>query len=263
MSNHAVYIGHVGHQRYTPKRHGFGYQLSQWWLDLDDLATAGNNSRLLRVDGGFAAFSFRQADYLRDEPRESNESLADCVRRKMSELAERDLTGRVYLLGNVRCFGVYFSPLNCYYLENDDGEFTHILAEVSNTPWNERHYYLLALDQALEHEKAFHVSPFNPIDMDYRWRLELPKFVADSSLGVQIELWRQDKIFTASMRLKRMPLNRSSIRYVFKQTPWMTAKAVAAIYWQALRLIVKRVPFYGHPGNNKRQQERSDKFPRN
>lgn len=253
MSNHAIYIGHIGHQRFTPKRHGFRYALSQWWLDLDDLVSAGACSRLFNINGGFAAFSFRNSDYLRDEPREPSVSLADAVRTKMSELAGEALTGRVYLLGNVRCFGIYFSPLNCYYLENAAGEFTHVLAEVSNTPWNERHYYLLSLDQTLEHEKAFHVSPFNPVDMDYRWRLELPEFEAESSLGVQIELWRQEKIFTASMRLKRLPLNRSSIHNVFKQTPWMTAKAVLAIYWQALRLIIKRVPFYGHPGSSKRQ----------
>lgn len=246
MNNHGIYLGQISHQRYTPKTHGFGYKLSQWWLDLDDLYSARNYSRLLSIDSGFAAFMFRSSDYLRDEPSEANQSLADKVRNKMSELAGRTLQGRVYLLGNVRCFGIYFSPLNCYYLTNEDGSFTHLLAEVSNTPWNERHYYLLALDQALEHEKSFHVSPFNPIEMDYRWRLRLPEFREGASLGVTIDLWREEKIFTASMNLKRLPLNQSNIRYVFAKTPWMTVKAVAGIYWQAVRLAIKRLPFYGH-----------------
>ncbi|MCH8500366.1 MAG: DUF1365 domain-containing protein [Aliidiomarina sp.] len=250
MNNHAIYLGQIGHQRFTPKTHGFGYRLSQWWFDLDDLDSASKTSRLLSIDGGFAAFMFRSSDYLRDESSASHPRLADKVRAKMSALAGRPLQGRVYLLGNVRCFGIYFSPLNCYYLADENGTFTHLLAEVSNTPWNERHYYLLALDQALEHEKSFHVSPFNPIEMDYRWQLRLPELREGAPLGVTIELWRKEKIFTASMNLKRLPLNRSNIRYVFNKTPWMTVKAVAGIYWQALRLALKRVPFYGHARRN-------------
>jgi DUF1365 family protein len=256
VHHHAIYNGVIRHRRYTPKKHNFSYSVNQWWLDLDDLASANSMSKVLSTTSKWAPLQFRESDYLTDERASPNQNLADAVRAKMSELANTELLGRVYFLGNIRNWGLYFSPINCFYLANEQGVFTHMLAEVSNTPWNERHCYLVNLTRKNTTDKILHVSPFNPIDMQYHWRLGAPKLSDGSRVLVHIAAHTKKEgvercEFDATLTLKRSALNQSSIRRVLLVHPWMTLKVVAGIYWQAVKLFVKRVPFYGHPGNSR------------
>ena len=111
-----------------------------------------------------------------------------------------------------RTLGLYFSPVNFYYGFDADGELSHFLAEVSNTPWNERHQYAyLVGDGNLSplQEKAFHVSPFNPIEQHYRWRIEPP----GETVGVVIEVSdKRGDVFAARLRLERQPLTLATAR---------------------------------------------------
>lgn len=241
----ALYWGTVYHSRKRPKRHDFSYSFMQWFLALDELPESHQVSRAFSTQGAGLLW-FRQQDYLKGI---EGDCLQQKALRKMSQLAGTELHGRVFFLGNIRTFGLFFSPVNFYYLQqtNSQGErqYTHMLAEVSNTPWLERHYYLVDLR---EHEtpttqKAFHVSPFNPMDMTYRWKLSDPS----DSLSIQLAAETDQKDFVAGMDLTRAELNQRQVRRVLKTTPVMAAKIVLGIYWQALKLLVKRVPVYGHP----------------
>ena len=239
----AILKGRVFHRRYRPTQHAFDYPTAQWWIALDELPRLQKLSRLLSTDK-FAPLWFRRQDYLRG----SEGDLAAAVRTKMSELAGEQLHGRVYFLGNLRTFGLYFSPINCYFLEQDDsGEYSYMLAEVSNTPWNERHYYLLDLGQELAHDKAFHVSPFNPIDMRYEWQIRAPQNEPLHSSTIHLAAVKSERHFSATMRLQRQEMNRKTIRNVFLRYPINTLTTVFAIYWQALRLWLKKTPIYDHP----------------
>ncbi|RUO35053.1 DUF1365 domain-containing protein [Aliidiomarina soli] len=244
----AIYTGQVRHRRFQPTQHQFTYKLMQWWLALDELEEAGAQSKWLSTSASFAPLHFKATDYLRDQWQGAS-NLSAAVLNKMNALNEGEpLQGRVFFLGNIRCWGLFFSPLNCYFLQQSDGRFSHMLAEVSNTPWNQRHYYLVDLAQQAPTEKAFHVSPFNPMKMQYQWKINQP----GERQFVHIEAHRSEREFDATMALKRQPLNRVGVRDVLKSYPVMSLKIVAGIYWQALKLFVKRTPLYGHPGNGKR-----------
>jgi len=130
---------------------------------------------------------------------------------------------------------------------------------VNNTPWGERYCYVLRSGMraggAVEatSRKAMHVSPFHPMDLDYRWRLSRP----DERLSVRMTLHRADAtnapdvpqppVFDAAMSLHRVPISAGALARVLVGFPLMTVQVVAAIHWQALRLWLKRVPVHDHP----------------
>lgn len=236
----AIYSGKVFHKRVVPKLHAFQYDIFLYWLKLSELPT------LTKKVKGFAdkelsraIVNFTRSDYLGDP----NIKLDTAVLAKMSQLNGSPLCGEVFLLGQVRTFGLYFSPVNFYYLRNNEKMFTHVLAEVSNTPWNERHHYLVDLATQEDCAKAFHVSPFNPIDMTYHWRISQP---ADY-LRLHLSCSKETKHFEAAIDLQRLPLTSDGLRRMLFAIPSMTIKTIAGIYWQALKLFVKRVPIYTHP----------------
>lgn len=248
MLSSSLQQGVVYHRRYQPTQHVFHYSTTQWWIALDELTQLNDCSRLLSTRG-FAPLWFRRADYLRG----SNGDLATCVRQKLTDLTGQVISGKVYFLGNLRTWGLYFSPINCYFVEDQSGQYSHMLAEVSNTPWNERHYYAIALADAkststthAEHPKAFHVSPFNPLAMTYQWRIEPPLNTVDARSLIQLDAVRKNKHFRASLALRRVEMNPRAIRSVFLRYPINTVTTVVAIYWQALKLWLKRTPIYDH-----------------
>jgi len=243
----AILKGRVHHARYRPTQHAFSYSIAQWWLALDELEQVAAQSRWFSTKG-FAPLRFRREDYLRG----SQGDLAQAVRDKLAELTGHEIKGRVFFLGAVRTFGLYFSPLNCYFVQPEgQTDYSYMLAEVSNTPWKERHYYALDLSTALVHDKAFHVSPFNPIDMRYHWQLIPPQPTPEHHAMVHLDVHAKKRDFSATVKLTRVELNSKSIRNVLLRYPINTLGTVSAIYWQALRLWLKRTPVYTHPNTDK------------
>ena len=234
----AVYTGRVRHRRRVVTEHDFSYPIYMLGLDLDEVEQVAQRFGVFSIEK-FNLLSFRRKDYLGD-PRDT---LKQAVIKQVGELGgETARISRVYMLGQVRCLGLYFSPVNFFFCFEGDKP-TLMLAEVHNTPWNERHCYLVNIDDPAPSQKEFHVSPFMDLDMQYHWKIR----VQDQRILVHIENWNQEKLFDATLALKKKPLSQQVLASTLKQWPLMTFTILRGIYWQAIRLFGKRVPYYSHP----------------
>jgi DUF1365 family protein len=161
-------------------------------------------------------------------------------------------TGPVRMLAHLRSLGHCFNPVTFYFCVAPDGERVEaVVAEVTNTPWGERHAYVAAgggnADHVLEsrHEKAMHVSPFMPMEMTYRWRVGTP----GERLVVGIENRDADGrvVFDAHLALRRRELSRGALLRALVRHPAMTRRVLAGIYAQALRLRLKGARWHAKP----------------
>lgn len=234
----ALYVGTVAHNRHLPKVHSFSYPFFMYFLDLEKLDEVPDLGFLFSVRK-WAMNRFHRPDYFGS----SNEPLGEAIKSRMKELTGETVTGKIFGLLNMRTLGLYFSPVNFYYGFDDNGGFTHFLAEVSNIPWNERHQYAHYIPRSGHKpsiKKKFKVSPFNPVDQQYIWKIGCPGEIIDVELEV---CDNRGKVFNASLNVKRQPLNTASLAKQLVRKPVMTAFVVAGIYWQALRLLIKGVPY--------------------
>ncbi|MEO8849019.1 MAG: DUF1365 domain-containing protein [Casimicrobiaceae bacterium] len=244
----ALYTGRVSHRRFAPRGHAFEYRLFMVYLDLAELDRVFRG-RWFWSTRRWAIARLRRADYLGDP----DVPLDEAVRQRVFAETGTRPRGPIRMLTHLRYFGVCFNPVTFYYVFDEDGTHVEtIVAEITNTPWNERHAYVLtdALNEAegarkrYRFGKAFHVSPFLPMDLDYDWRFSLP----DATLNVHMLDSRQGrKVFDATLRLRRQSIGGWSLAHALLAFPWITATVVAGIYLQALRLWLKRMPFHPHP----------------
>jgi DUF1365 family protein len=245
----ALYTGWIRHRRFGPARNAFRYRIFMSYIDLAELPCLFERRWLWSVRRPALAW-FRRADFL--GPAEL--PLDTAVRNLVHERTGQRPRGPIRLLTHLRYFGHNFNPVSFYYVfDSTDTRVETIVAEITNTPWKERHAYVLpAATAARNHsrawrfsfEKQFHVSPFMPMDMRYDWCFGLPGM----GLHVHMENWRDGQaVFDATLNLRRREMTAGSLARALIQFPLMTVKVVTLIHWQALKLLIKRTPFHRHP----------------
>jgi uncharacterized protein len=250
----AIYQGTVRHRRFSPQKHDFSYQVFMMYLDTQEL------DKVLSLSPFWSTSRWAPARLKRDDFHINKKSIGNSDTRNLPTIDEAvrntvELetgirpSGPIRMLVNLRYWGYSINPLSTYYCFDNAGEnIIALVAEVHNTPWNERHAYVLTGDdfnkkQLCIFEKKFHVSPFNPIDMSYRWKSTIPT----NTLCIHLENWQKNiKIMDATMILKYQPINAKNMNSILIRFPWMTVKVVMAIYWQALKLWLKGVPTFNH-----------------
>ncbi len=233
---HSLCIGSVWHKRYSPKVHEFSYKLNSWLINLQYLHELNTKSRLVNM-AKKALYRFKSQNYLRDFSGELNTK----IRMQFINLGVH-LNGNeeFYLLGQLSNLGLYFSPLNLYFCYQGS-TCCYIMAEVSNTPWNERYYYLLDMSKTdIISSKNFHVSPFFGLNQEYKWSFEFAK----DGLQFSIDTYEDGKkVFSAGYRGFFSLLSNPKISHKIKATPFTVYKIVFGIYFEALRIWLKRIPY--------------------
>ncbi len=235
-----LYKGIVTHHRHEPS-HGFSYPIWYAWINLDEVNEFCSSSSWVSRER-FNLLSFYRQDYLPGPA-----DLKSSVSALIADRTERNFTGQIYLLTTLRQIGYVMNPLSLYYCYEEEGsELKYVVAEVHNTPWGERHTYLVEpqeSDQFLQ-EKQFHVSPFMPMNLTYEFNLPPPKH----QLRVGIRLIQQNRpIFNATLELQSLPANRHTIRQLLLSSGWQSLRTTYRIYLQALKLWIKRARFFSHP----------------
>ena len=247
-----LYTGTLRHRRLLPRRHEFTYALFMAWLDIDHIPELMAKSPWTSYNR-FNWAGFDEHDHFGDpqlslRERVSQDALAHGIR-----LTE----GPIFLLTHLRYLGYCFNPISFYFCYDRSGEIEAILAEVNSTFGESRNYWLGPQNRqpsakALRYRcpKTMHVSPFMDMDLDYEFVLTIPedKLVAHMNTIKRNSAFEPAQpFFDATLTLEREPWTARSLRRVLLRYPWMTAKVIGAIHWEALRLFLKRVPVFTHP----------------
>lgn len=244
-----IYQGHVEHTRLQPHRHQFQYQVFMTYLDLAELDQVFAGRWLWSTHGPTLAW-FRRRDHLGDP----HLPLSESVRVLVEQQAGFRPDGPIRLLTNLRYFGYVMNPVSFYYCYDPTGNSLQaIVVEIHNTPWGERHCYVItppgegvsdSQHLRFEHGKDFHVSPFMPMDLRYHWQFNNP----GDELSVSISLSRNNEhVFHASLTMHRQPITGLNLMSTLVRFPFITAKVITAIYWQAFKLWLKKTPYFAHP----------------
>ncbi len=245
----AIAEGRVLHRRHLPRPHRLQYR--QWMVlqDLDAVPAELAQPSLWRRFSR-AGLRLRRSDYL--QPHHMPQSAA--VRQLVAEHTGQPPEGKIFLLGHLRQWGYCFNPVVFYFCHNQAGQLQAIVAEITNTPWAERHQYILPVKPGeydsksynFRFSKDFHVSPFLPMELDYEWTFTFYR----SRIGIFMAVNRaQQRMFDASLGLRLKPYRQLA------QSPWkhplQCQRVSFGIYWHALLLWLKKLRVFPHPERSK------------
>jgi len=269
-TEHAIrfFSGWVSHTRQAPVKHQFKYRVFNIWLDVDKAEDIDKISPFWSSKR-FNLVQFKRQNYL-----PGKNSISVTVKQKIKQQTGQDFVGKVYLLTNLRYWGYCYNPVSFYFCYDKHSTLCYILSEIHNTPWGERFTYVHTAGSQItgqgddssqeknhqhdmvnaEFKKEFHVSPFMPMNLDYQWHFKSTQLNRDqgnttkSRMLISMNLLQNNTpVFNATLNLTGSLMNKKQANLVPFKYPLMCIKVISAIYWHALKLWLKKVPFHSHP----------------
>lgn len=249
----ALYRGEVMHRRLRPFGHRFRYRIFSMLIDLDELPQLGRFRFF--AHNGFNLFSFHD----RDHGARDGTSLRTWIEKQLAAAGISSDKWRIEILCFPRILGYVFNPLSVWFCRDDFGTVRAVLYEVCNT-FGEHHSYLMPITSharpgdVLHHAcaKNFHVSPFVGMDCAYEFRTRVPR--ERYEIGIR-ERSSDGPLLIAAQTAHRSEISDASLLKCFFACPLMTAKVVAAIHFEALRLWLKGARYHEKPAPPKQEVE--------
>lgn len=247
----------IRHRRFLPKSHQFEAQLTYLWFDPDQIEK-NSKSCLFWSVSGWNILKIAASDFLSMY----SGSIREKVKKAILQHANTPIAShwQIRVMALPRCWGFRFNSVVFYFVLDEHGKLQFILSEITNTPWNERTVYVHDCRETLQiignyqsfefdFDKTFHVSPFMPMQLGYRWKFSF----SESQNVIHMQLYQnQAFMFDATMRFQVIPITFPSqqYRYAFEYST-EPLKMLFSIYIQAFQLWKKKIPFYRHPKKNK------------
>ena len=248
-------VGTVTHQRYKPTNHGFHTTLYYSWIHLAEIEAL--DALPLWSTQRFNLVQFKRQDYIRPLDR----SMEDAVALHLQQAGIEEIPHSIYLLTHLRQWGMSFNPVSFYFCFREDKTCIAVLSDITNTPWDERHVYVHRCEEQSPHftvrsqfAKAFHISPFMAMNMNYDWSF---RFDGESVVAKMDVNQNNERHFNASMKLALKPLTKRSAAIAPLRFPFTPLSVLFKIYWHALRLWLKGTPIYDHPSNENAKSDLS------
>ncbi len=245
MKKNYIYSGNIRHRRFVPFYKQFNYSTFMVFFDISKIEGLFKRSLFWNVNKS-ALVSYNRKDYHGNISLDLDEAVRQTVKNKTGIT----LNGPIRILTHLRYFGYCFNPVSFYYCYNsDDTDVEIIMAEVTNTPWNERHCYFIT-DKIKKNfkqnlKKNFHVSPFWDMEHDYEWYFSIPEHF----LNVNMKNFKsEEKVFDATLTLNnRIEMNYYNLLMFTIKYPFITLMVFIRIHYQALKLLLKGATFFKHP----------------
>jgi hypothetical protein len=250
MMESGIYEGTLRHRRWQTRRHEFTYPIFLACMDIDRLPELMDVSPLSSYNRA-NVLSYQERDHFGD----SSQTLRKRIATDAGCQGVEPPKGPIFLLTHLRTFGYNFNPVSFFYCYNNAGKLDRVLAEVNNT-FAETHNYWLTPQlekpagdsKRYQFDKKFHVSPFLAMAQRYDWTFTEP----GDELTVECMNYDGDQLaFDSTLKLQRREWTAQEMHRAIARFPFLTARVIAAIHWQALRLMMKRVPVVHHPGAGK------------
>jgi len=266
-SKSRIYEGTIRHRRFTSAHREFQYRVFMMYVDLDELDTLFDRFWFWSAARRNVAW-FRRSDYI-GEP---TESLADSIKKLIKSKYDSVPDGPIRLLTNFRYFGFSINPISLYYCFNANEEVEFVVAEVTNTPWGEKHAYVLDARKQTSNSrmkfvasKEMHVSPFLDMEYEYHFQMNSPdenllvhianhqeKIKPKHAVPISTESECQDgPAFDATLLMKQRPISSFNLARALVRFPMLSLSIFARIHWQAFRLWAKGVKVKPHPGQKR------------
>lgn len=253
----AVAEAQIRHRRYVPKAYAFAGKLSYLYFDPERLGQISASSPLWSSKG-WNLLSLKPEDFLSQFRGSIREKIQQVLIREQcnGRLVDIPPIGQIRILALPRTLGFRFNSVVFYFLFDSKQRLQMILSEITNTPWLERQVYVhdcrgqgrinsAYVTYGFQFKKAFHVSPFMPMDLDYNWRFSF----SGTQHVVFMQLFQNKKLqFDATLRFQLYPITLPSQQHRYAVSKiFEPFKMVAGIYYHAFKLWRNKVPFYRHP----------------